>query len=241
MNNYLLLAVAMLFCVVAEAQEVNCRALTERNSGASMVNVCFKNKANNVVTNADGTFKIMATNLPDTLVFTSAGYEPYEVIVTEKNVRDPNFEVVLLDRRGRVATDDLSDVVVTSGGYAAPASGTSMDVVSREEVRMAPASAVGALGSKASGGRVARGSRTTEKTKDRKYPAPPPVGGEVTPESDKVTSGGSTVYSYIEEAPVDYSTRRAGYAAPTETMTYLNGKKFMSADSLARQIGRAHV
>ena len=72
---------------------------SESGAGASYVTVNFKNKKNNVVTNADGTFRIMATRLPDTLIFSSPGYEPYNVIVTEKNIKDPNFEVVLLNKR----------------------------------------------------------------------------------------------------------------------------------------------
>lgn len=95
------------------SQELKGRVMTESGTRAAGVSVSFQNKANTITTNADGTFKIMATRLPDTLVFSAAGYEPYKVVITEKNIRDPNFEVVLLNTRR-----DLAEVVVTGYGGA---------------------------------------------------------------------------------------------------------------------------
>jgi hypothetical protein len=98
--------------VIAFSQQIKGRVLSERGFAASGVTVHFQNKANSVATNAGGSFTIMATRLPDTLVFSAVGYESYKVVVTEKNSKDPNFEVVLLTTR-----KDLDEVVVV--GYAA--------------------------------------------------------------------------------------------------------------------------
>jgi hypothetical protein len=89
------------------------RVLSETGIAASGVKVQFKNKVNTISTNPDGTFKIMASKLPDTLVFSAIGYEPYTVVITEKNIKDPRFEVVLLNTR-----KELGEVIVR--GYASP-------------------------------------------------------------------------------------------------------------------------
>lgn len=81
------------------AQWLSGKVKGESGSAAESVSVSFMNKGNSFATNADGSFKIFAPNLPDTLVFTSSGYEPYKVLITEKNIADPNFEVVLLNKR----------------------------------------------------------------------------------------------------------------------------------------------
>src|ERR1044071_4358449 len=81
------------------AQNISGKVLRETGTGAGHVTVEFQNKSNKVFTNPDGTFKILAKKLPDTLVFTSPGFETYKVVVTEKTVADPNFEIVLLSKR----------------------------------------------------------------------------------------------------------------------------------------------
>jgi len=97
---------------VVHAQMVVGRARAESGAGAAFVNVSFRNSANKVITNDDGTFKILAKKLPDTLVFEAVGYESYNVVVTEKTIKDPDFEVVLLTKRA--ALDEV--VVVGYGG-----------------------------------------------------------------------------------------------------------------------------
>jgi hypothetical protein len=103
--------VLLLFASPVLSQELRGRVLSERGEGAVGVTVQFKDKANSIATNADGTFRIMATRLPDTLVFSSAGYESYKVVITEKNIKDPNFEVVLLNTR-----KVMNEVVVLGAG-----------------------------------------------------------------------------------------------------------------------------
>src|SRR5687767_4505030 len=85
------------------------RVLNEEGDMAPGVTVRFQNTANGISTNRDGTFKIMANKLPDTLVFSAVGYESYKVVITEKNIKDPKFEVVLLNTRVMG-----SEVVVTA-------------------------------------------------------------------------------------------------------------------------------
>jgi len=114
MRKFILpLAAAVLFSLQIKAQYLNGRVMNEMGLAAAKVNVNFTNKANTVSTNSDGTFKILASALPDTLVFSAPGYEPYKVVITEKNLKDPDFEVVLLDERAKLGST-LSEVVVTA-------------------------------------------------------------------------------------------------------------------------------
>lgn len=92
------------------AQKISGRVLNEGGKAASHVTVQFKNKSSAVMTNTDGSFTIIAKKLPDTLVFSASGYEPYKVVVTEETIKDPNFEVVLLSTRNKAT---MSEVVVT--------------------------------------------------------------------------------------------------------------------------------
>ncbi|MEO6611799.1 MAG: T9SS type A sorting domain-containing protein [Chitinophagaceae bacterium] len=89
------------------------RVLDEKGKGAVGVTLQFRDKVNLVSTNPDGSFKIMASKLPDTLVFSAAGLESYKVVITEKNIKDPNFEVVLLNKR-----KVMDEVLVTSLGIS---------------------------------------------------------------------------------------------------------------------------
>jgi hypothetical protein len=92
------------------AQKISGRVLSESGRAASHVTVQFKNKTNAVMTNVDGSFTIIAKKLPDTLIFSAAGYEPYKVVVTEETAKDPDFEIVLLSTRSKAP---MSEVVVT--------------------------------------------------------------------------------------------------------------------------------
>ncbi|MEO7922489.1 MAG: carboxypeptidase-like regulatory domain-containing protein [Chitinophagaceae bacterium] len=113
MRKWLVLPVLFLFPAIVFSQLLKGKVLRENGNNASDVTVRFQNKANGVSTNADGTFKIKATKLPDTLVFSAVGFEPYKVVITEKNIKDPDFEVVLLNKR-----KTLDEVVVSSMGAA---------------------------------------------------------------------------------------------------------------------------
>lgn len=108
---HLLFPVFLLLPAAVFSQQLNGRVMNESGGSASGVAVWFQNKSNIITTNADGTFKIMATKLPDTLVFSAAGMESYKVVITEKNIKDPNFEVVLLNKR-----KNMDEVVITSYG-----------------------------------------------------------------------------------------------------------------------------
>ena len=97
------------------SQKITGRVLNEGGRGASHVTVQFRNKSNSVTTNVDGSFTIIARKLPDTLVFSAAGYEPYRVVVTEETVKDADFEVVLLSTRSKAT---MAEVVVAEPGLA---------------------------------------------------------------------------------------------------------------------------
>ena len=85
------------------AQQISGRVLNEGGKAASHVKVQFKSKPGIVTTNTEGKFTINAKELPDTLLFYSAGFEPYNVIVTDKTVKDSSFEVVLLSTRSKAS------------------------------------------------------------------------------------------------------------------------------------------
>jgi len=85
----------------ANSQMIKGKVLNEKGFGASNITVKFSNKVNKVITNKDGSFSIMASKLPDTLIFNAEGYEPYKVVVTEKTVIDKDFSIVLLTKRDK--------------------------------------------------------------------------------------------------------------------------------------------
>src|SRR5436190_3030035 len=119
-----LLLFSVLMMTSASAQKISGHVLSESGRPASHVTVQFKNKSNAVVTNTDGSFIIMAKRLPDTLIFSASGYEPYQVVVTEKTLKDTNFEIVLLSTRtkapaaevGFTATDRKYDASYSRSG-----------------------------------------------------------------------------------------------------------------------------
>ncbi len=97
----------LLYCSVipasVAAQQISGRVLNEGGKAASNVKVQFKSKPGVVTTNTEGKFTIVAKELPDTLLFHSAGFEPYNVIVTDKTVKDSSFEIVLLSTRTKAS------------------------------------------------------------------------------------------------------------------------------------------
>jgi von Willebrand factor type A domain len=115
------------FCLIIPgsvvAQQISGKVLNEGGKAATHVKVQFKNKPGIVTTNTEGKFTIMAKELPDTLLFYSAGFEPYNVIVTNRTVKDSTFEVVLLSTRTKASittpTDNKSAVNNTTRNNSA--------------------------------------------------------------------------------------------------------------------------
>jgi len=91
------------YFIPSSAQQISGKVLNEGGKAASHVKVQFKSKPGIVTTNTEGKFTIMAKELPDTLLFYSAGFEPYNVIVTDKTVKDSSFEIVLLSTRTKAS------------------------------------------------------------------------------------------------------------------------------------------
>lgn len=100
------LLLSFIFPVFASAQKISGKVLNEGGRGASHVTVQF-DKANSVFTDVDGNFTIVATRLPDTLFFFAPGFEPYKVNITGETVKDPNFEIVLLNTRRKVKSSEV--------------------------------------------------------------------------------------------------------------------------------------
>jgi len=95
--------ILLCYFVPASSQQISGRVLNEGGKAATHVKVQFKSKPGIVTTNTEGKFTITAKELPDTLLFSSAGFEPYNVIVTEKTVKDSSFEIVLLSTRTKAS------------------------------------------------------------------------------------------------------------------------------------------
>src|ERR1700750_1032314 len=91
------------YFVPVSAQQISGRVLNEGGKAASHVKVQFKSKPGIVTTNTEGKFTIQAKELPDTLLFYSAGFEPYNVIVTDKTIKDSSFEIVLRSTRTKAS------------------------------------------------------------------------------------------------------------------------------------------
>src|SRR5258705_6858501 len=98
-----ILPLFFLLPVTGYSQLLQGRVLSETGTAASGVTVQFMNKTGIVSTKPDGSFRITVTKVPDTLVFTATGYETYKVVITEKNLKDPKFEVVLLSSRSALS------------------------------------------------------------------------------------------------------------------------------------------
>lgn len=133
MRKHLLLVfyLVMGLSIQGSSQLLQGRVLNESGGLASNVTVNFQNKANSISTGEDGKFRIMATKLPDTLVFSAVGYEPYKVVITEKNIKDVNFEVVLLNKRAM-----MDEVVVTAMASRREAKELGYSVSSPREERL---------------------------------------------------------------------------------------------------------
>ena len=80
----------MILSLFTIAQELRGKVIAENGSAASRITVRFKDKSNAVLTNPDGSFRIIAKKLPDTLYFSGVGFEPYKIVVTQENLKDPN-------------------------------------------------------------------------------------------------------------------------------------------------------
>jgi type IX secretion system substrate protein/carboxypeptidase-like protein/von Willebrand factor type A domain-containing protein len=87
--------------------------MAESGRPASHVTVQFRNTSNAVVTNTNGSFTIMAKKLPDTLMFSASGYEPYQVVVTERTLMDPRFEIVLLSTRTKAPAAEVVNLAAS--------------------------------------------------------------------------------------------------------------------------------
>ena len=105
---------------INSAQKISGRVLNEGGKGATYVTVRWKDKSSSVYTNDDGTFTIVAKQLPDTLYFSAPGFEPYKVKVTEETARDPHFEVVLLNTRRKIKSSDAASTMTAGSGVVSP-------------------------------------------------------------------------------------------------------------------------
>lgn len=107
----LIFITGFLFSTAAiSAQEIMGRVMNEKGSYVQGITVQTADHSLQTVTNKNGVFKISIYNFPDTIYFSARGFEPYKVIITEKILKDNNFEVVLLSTRQKVSSKTLQQL-----------------------------------------------------------------------------------------------------------------------------------
>jgi len=80
-------------------QVLHGKTLDEYGDPATKIKVSTAKDPATMVSGSDGRFQLMIRTLPDTLIFSSPGFEPYKIVLTEKMINDPSFEIVLLTKR----------------------------------------------------------------------------------------------------------------------------------------------
>ncbi|HEX8334436.1 MAG TPA: carboxypeptidase-like regulatory domain-containing protein [Segetibacter sp.] len=98
------------FIAFAQSSTIKGKVLLPTGEPAPNVSVVVKGTSKRTVTNSNGTFSLVVSKLPATLIFTVAGYNSLEYKVTEKN-KSALIQVTL-----SVSKTALDEVVVT--GYA---------------------------------------------------------------------------------------------------------------------------
>lgn len=138
------------FCLIIPAavvaQQISGRVLNEGGKAASHVKVQFKSKPGIVTTNTDGKFTIAAKELPDTLLFYAAGFEPYNVIVTDRTTKDSSFEIVLLSTRTKASiTTPVGSINNTARNNSAKPTVTSAGIKKLARLDSLPQSTKGVI------------------------------------------------------------------------------------------------
>src|SRR5258708_4963566 len=85
--------------IASFCQLLHGKTLDEYGDPAAKINVSTSKSPGKIVTDNTGKFQLLITGLPDTLIFSSPGFEPYKIALTEKMIKDPSFEIVLLTKR----------------------------------------------------------------------------------------------------------------------------------------------
>lgn len=110
-----LISLLVLSYLPANAQKFGGRVLAENGEPVPGVTVRLADRHRVTTTRPDGSFQLELSRIPDTVFFSAAGFESYRLVVNERQLDDPHFEVVLLNSRsGR-----LDEVAVI--GYASTA------------------------------------------------------------------------------------------------------------------------
>jgi von Willebrand factor type A domain/Secretion system C-terminal sorting domain len=208
----------LLLClpIAATAQTNSGYLLTERNTRASAVSARFSNSANMATVSPEGKFTITVTSLPDTLHLSAPGMESYSLIITPEMMADPNFEVVLLDKRN--ATVDRADAP-KAASYS----------VERESMKLSPASTdeVVVHGSRANPSPGAKKSKAEHKDPKRE-PVRKTTDTEVTTIADDADEPPPPPpASYMEESPVLMSASAPPASKPAGP-SIVNGKTFVA-------------
>lgn len=113
MKKLLLSALVLIITSISVfSQTLHGSVISETGEKLAYVTVKSLKQSKTISADELGEFAITINKLPDTLVFSSIGYKTYSVVVTDKTLKDPNFQVVLLEEK-----ESLNEVVVV--GYSA--------------------------------------------------------------------------------------------------------------------------
>ncbi len=224
---FALLTVISFLNISVNAQELRGTVLNERGFAAAKVTVEFTDKSNQVVTNPDGTFRIVASKLPDTLLFSGVGFEPYKVVITEKNLADPKFEVVLLEKRAELAMGVRNKATVDDihviGALGIPMK--KMDDVAYDTVIVFDPETYEEM------------ITVTKKSDLVSAPPPPPPppspSGKTTDEVFMVTGRRERALAAHDMGSSAKMTLRSSSPAPGGSTSMVNGKTFVTTDTLS--------
>lgn len=224
---FALLTVISFLNISVNAQELRGTVLNERGFAAAKVTVAFKDKSNQVVTNPDGSFRIVASKLPDTLLFSGVGFEPYKVVITEKNLADPKFEVVLLEKRNTLAMTkgsrkDATDYYI-DGARVSDASIEKTEAAEYDTVIVFDPETYEEM-------------ITVTKKSDLAAappPPPPPPSGKIAEEVFMVSGRRERALAAHDMGSSAKMAFRSSSAAPGGSTSMVNGKIFVTSDTLS--------
>lgn len=105
-----LIVLSLLFSFTAHSQLLQGKVLDRNGDAVPFATIVASDKLRAVSANADGSFEIALSKIPETLHISAVGFQTTSVAITDKNLTDSNFEIILVQ-----STASISDVVVTTG------------------------------------------------------------------------------------------------------------------------------
>jgi len=161
-------ATLIVFCLLISAtgksQILHGKVLGENGNEVSFATITTADRSKTVSSDGHGRFEIILSKIPDTLIISAVGFQAYSAVVTDKAIKDPQFEVVLL-----LGERSLSEVIVTAYGTSKKKDISGAVSIVSGDALSATTAGLGVSTTGDSKGRVLRGTRPgyeSEKTDD---------------------------------------------------------------------------